>query len=345
MKYKIVVAMSGGVDSSTVAAMLLQKGHEVIGVTLDFKIPCSKVAIRDAQKIAKKLNIEHHVIDCEKSFKKDVVHYFAETYVKGQTPNPCARCNRLVKFAELIKFMHVVKADCIATGHYAKIVKSKGIYKLYKGSDKIKDQSYFLGFLKYDYLQYIKFPLEGMNKSEVRKFAKKLRLHVAEKSDSQDVCFVDKDYKEVIEKYYPKSFKEGDIVHVNGKKLGEHNGIINYTIGQRRGLNIGYTEPLYVVRIDSEKNVVYVGSESDLYSDKIKLKNLNLLDLAFESDVEYKLTVRLRSTHEGEKAKVVFKKDKKTAKVELMKLSRAITKGQLCVFYDRAKVIGSGWII
>jgi len=343
-KEKILVAMSGGVDSSATASLLLEQGYDIIGATLDFEIGCSALAIKDAKIIADKLGIEHHIIHCKQAFQKNVIDYFADTYAKGATPNPCAKCNRTIKFAELIKKMKEVGADYIATGHFAKLVNNKGIYELHQGGDDTKDQSYFLSFLKYEYLQYIKFPLETITKKEVRKYAEKLGLHVANKSSSQDACFVDRDYKGFLERTNPKANIKGDIIHVNGKKLGEHKGIINYTIGQRRGLGIGYIESLFVVKLDAEKNIVYVGSNEDLYSSEVDLYDLNLLDLSVESGKEYKFKVKFRSGHKGDLAKVIFDIKNARAKVVLNEPSRAIAKGQLCAFYDGTRVVGSGWI-
>jgi tRNA-uridine 2-sulfurtransferase len=343
-KKRIIVAMSGGVDSSVTAALLLKKGYEIIGVTFDFKIKCSELAVKDAQIIAKKLGIQHYVIDCEKAFKKNVINYFSDTYAKGKTPNPCAKCNREIKFAELIKFMKKLEADYVATGHYVKIVANGDQYELYEAKDKTRDQSYFLSFLKYEYLQYIKFPLEEATKQKVRDCAAKFGFHVANKPSSQDICFINENYKSFLAASVSESNKKGDILHINGKKLGEHNGIMNYTIGQRKGLGIGYTESLYVVKIDINKNIVYVGSNKDLYSSEINLYDLNLLDLSIKSDIEYEFRVKLRSTHKGDLAKVVFNIKNNSANIRLLKPTRAVTKGQLCAFYDGERVIGSGWI-
>lgn len=343
-KQKILVAMSGGVDSSVAAHILINRGYNVIGVTLDFKIPCSEQAVRDAKRVAKDLGIEHFVLNCETKFQKNVVDYFVDAYIRGTTPNPCAICNRTVKFAELIDFMRKIDADFVATGHYAKVMKKDEDYELHKGKDDIKDQSYFLSFLEYGFLKYIQCPLGGMTKKEVREYAKKAGLYTAEKTSSQDACFIDKDYKSVVNKYSAESFKKGDILHVDGKKLGEHNGTINYTIGQRKGLGIGYKSPLYVVRIDSEKNAVYVGSEKNLYSKEFGLFDVSLLDRNIESGKKYRFTTKLRSTHKGEKADAVFDLSNGTAKVKMFKPTRAITNGQLCTFYSGKRVAGSGFI-
>jgi len=342
---KILVAMSGGVDSSTTAAILQKQGYEIQGVTMDLGKFCHSTALKDAQKVAKELNIKHHVLNLEKVFEKEVVQYFAKSYLNGETPNPCARCNKFIKFNELIKFMKKLKCDYLATGHYAKITKNKEGYKLQKGKDSFKDQSYFLTMINPEYLQYIKFPLANIEKTQTRKTAKTANLSTAEKAESQDICFVQNgDYQKVIKQYYPKCEKSGKIIHINGKELGEHNGIINYTIGQRKGLGIGYKEPLYVIEINAKTNNVIVGSFKDLNGSIVNVKEVNFLTKDIEFNKEYELSVKLRFAHKSQKAKVVFYKEQ-TAEVVLEKQGRAITKGQVCAFYKNSQVIGGGWII
>lgn len=341
-KNKVLVAMSGGVDSSVVVAKMLEQGYLVEGITIDFGRFCDDSLVVDAKKVAEQFNIKHHILNLEERFEEKVVKYFADEYIKGNTPNPCVKCNREIKFFELLEFRKKIDADFLVTGHYANIINNNGSYCLEKGSDPKKDQSYFLGQLKYEYLQFIKFPLGNMKKTEVREYAKNIGLIVAEKFDSQDICFTKgKDYKTIIKNYYtPKS---GDIIHTNGKKLGEHNGTINYTIGQRRGLGIGYTEPLFVIDIDTEKNLVYVGSESELLGKKVNIEKVSLLDLNLEFEKVYEFDVKLRSTNNSDRAKIVFHKDN-TGEVELLKPSRNITRSQLCCIYDGNRVTGSGYI-
>ncbi|HSQ98107.1 MAG TPA: tRNA 2-thiouridine(34) synthase MnmA [Rickettsiales bacterium] len=344
MSKKILVAMSGGVDSSVVALKLLNDGYEVEGATLNFGKFCDESACIDAKKVADQLGIKHHVIYCGNNFENKVVKYFIDEYTKGNTPNPCIKCNREVKFYELLKFREEIGVDFLATGHYTKITEHKGIYWLEKGEDFKKDQSYFLGQLKYDYLQFIKFPLADIEKTEVKEIAKKLGLSVADKPESQDVCFTHgKSYKELIKEYY--SAKIGDIIHIEtGKKLAEHSGIINYTQGQRKGLNIGGTsEPLFVVKIDAEKNIIYIGSEEYLFKSEFKINNVNFLDLELEFEKEYEFDVKLRSTNNPDKAKIIFHKDL-TGDVKLLKPSRNISKGQLCGIYRENRVVASGFI-
>lgn len=341
---KILVAMSGGVDSSSTVAKLLDEGYEVEGATLYFGKFCNGSAVDDAKKVADQLGIKHHVISSEESFENNVVKYFANEYISGRTPNPCVKCNREIKFKEMLNLREKIGADYLATGHYAKITEHNGEYWLEKADDLKKDQSYFLGQLKYEYLQYIKFPLCDITKEEVRKYAKKLNLIVAEKPESQDICFTQgKDYKEIIKEYY--TARTGDIVNIEtGKKLANHTGIINYTFGQRKGLNIGGTsEPLFVISMDSEKNIVYVGREQLLYKDSLKINNVNFLDLNLEFEKEYEFFVKLRSTNNPNRAKIIFHKDL-TGDVKLFEPSRNIAKGQLCGIYRENRVVGSGFI-
>jgi len=342
-KGKVLVAMSGGVDSSSVAAKMIDEGYEVEGATLDFGRFCSQIAISDAKNVAKQLGIKHHIVECEKTFEENVIKYFVNGYIEGNTPNPCVKCNRKVKFYELLKFREKIGADYLATGHYAKITDRNGIYWLEKGSDPVKDQSYFLGQLKYEYLQYIKFPLENITKKDVRNYAKKLGLVIAEKAESQDICFTNgKKYKDIITNYY--ECRSGDILHINGTKLGKHNGIVNYTQGQRKGLGIGYKEPLFVIKIDAKKNIVYVGSEKDLLKTDLQIDTVNFLDLDIEFEKEYELDVKLRSTNTTDRSKVIFHSNN-TANITLLKPSRNVAPGQLCCIYDNARVIASGFII
>lgn len=343
-KEKVLVAMSGGVDSSTVVAKLLNDGYEVEGATLSFGKFCSKLACIDAKRVADQLGIKHYIVNCENNFEEKVIKYFASEYLEGNTPNPCVKCNREIKFYELLKLREEIGADFLATGHYAKITEHNGVYWLEKGDDVKKDQSYFLGQLKYEYLQYIKFPLASITKTEVREYAKKLGLVVAEKAESQDICFTQgKDYKEIIKNYY--TLQCGDIINIETeKKVSEHTGIINYTRGQRKGLNIGGTsEPLFVIKIDTNKNIVYVGKEELLFEDKLQIRSVNFLDLELEFEKEYEFDVKLRSTNNPDKAKVVFHKDL-TGDVKLLKPSRNISKGQLCGIYKENRVVASGFI-
>jgi len=342
-KKKILVALSGGVDSSSAAAKLLNDGYHVEGVTLDYGKFCGKTDIDDAKKVAEQLGIKYHVLKRENEYEDRVIKYFAAEYAKGKTPNPCVKCNREVKFYELLKARDEMGFDLLATGHYARVVREQDKFFLEKAKDPLKDQSYFLSQIKYEYLPYITFPLSDTTKAEVRQFAKKLNLIVADKPESQDICFTrGKNYTEILKNYCHN--KPGDIIHTSGKKLGTHDGIINYTKGQRKGLNLGgYSEPLFVIDIDAENNIVYVGNESELFKTTLKINNVNFLNSSLEFDKGYEFEVKLRSTQSVEKAVIVFKNDL-TADVSLLEPSRNISKGQLCCMYLGNRVMASGFI-
>jgi len=344
MKEKILVAMSGGVDSSSVASKLLEDGYDVEGITLSFGKFCSSLAVIDAKKVADQLKIKHHVLMCEENFENKVIKYFANEYIRGNTPNPCVKCNREVKFFELLKFKDEIGAKYLATGHYANIVNHGDVYWLERAFDVKKDQTYFLGQLKYEYLQYIKFPLCGITKDNIRKYANNVGLIVANKAESQNICFSNgKNYKDIVKSYFQS--KPGDIVYIKtGQKIGKHSGIINYTQGQRRGINIGgFLEPIYVVDFDPNDNIVYVGEEEYLFKSELKINGINLLDLNLEINIIYNVTVKVRSEDIPEPATVMFC-DNKKAIIKLLKPSRNISRGQLCAIYNGNRLIASGFI-
>lgn len=334
---RVLVAMSGGVDSSTTAFKLLKEGYEVAGITLS--MGCNDV--KDAIEVAKKLDIKHYVLDVKNNFDNNVINYFINSYKLGETPNPCIMCNRYVKFEEVISFMKNNNFDYIATGHYANIYYDNNIYTLNKAKDLGKDQSYFLSMLKYDFLQYIKFPLgQEISKNNVRKEAESFDVNISKKKDSQDICFIEKDYKDFLKDKV--EFKSGIIQHLNGEVLGKHNGIINYTIGQRRGLGISYKKPIFVVRFDVVNSIVYVSdNEEDLFNDKVYIKDVNILSNV-EENKEY--FIKLRSTHNGDIGKIKLL-DNSKAEIILNNKTRAITKGQLACIYDNDKVVCAGWIV
>jgi len=352
---KIVVAMSGGVDSSVVAGLMRDQGYDVTGITLklydDTKPPdngrqcCAGRDIVDAKRVSETLDIDHKILYYQKKFKIEVINSFIDSYVAGETPIPCVQCNQTVKFRDLFKFAKELKADALVTGHYVVRHEQNGKGKMYRAKDTIRDQSYFLFSTTQDQLNYLRFPLGSINKSETRKIANKLNLSVAEKPDSQDICFVPNgDYAAVIEKYRPQSFKKGDIFNLQGEKLGSHDGIINYTIGQRKGIKISSSEPLYVIDIRAKDNSIVVGSQDCLNVKKLYLRNINLLsDLKiFEEDI----FIKVRSTGKLLKAKVIVKKD--SGIVEILQDEKGISPGQACVFYSRddfgERVLGGGWI-
>tara|TARA_B100000029_G_scaffold415679_1_gene419589 strand:+ start:213 stop:1358 length:1146 start_codon:yes stop_codon:yes gene_type:complete len=352
---KIVVAMSGGVDSSVVAGLMQEEGYNVTGITLklydDIKQSnegrqcCAGQDIIDAKRVSETLGIEHKILYYQKKFKSEVIDSFVDSYIAGETPIPCVQCNQTVKFRDLFKFAKELKADALVTGHYVLRYESNGEGAMYRAEDKDRDQSYFLFSTTQKQLDYLRFPLGSINKSETRKIADKLKLNVARKPDSQDICFVPNgDYASVIEKYRPQSFKKGDIFDLNGKKLGSHEGIINYTVGQRRGIKISSKEPLYVVDIRAKDNSIVVGPQDCLNIKKLHLRDINLLSDVknFEKDV----FIKVRSTGKLLKSKVEIQKD--AAIVEILQNEKGISPGQACVFYSKddlgERVLGGGWI-
>ena len=288
---KIVVAMSGGVDSSVVAALMKQEGYDVTGITLklydDIKQSkegrqcCAGQDIMDAKRVSEKININHEILYYQKKFKSEVIDSFIDSYTAGETPIPCVQCNQTVKFRDLFKYAKDLKADALITGHYVSRVQKNGRASMYRAKDYNRDQSYFLFSTTQEQLDYLRFPLGEIDKSETRSIAKKLNLNVADKPDSQDICFVPNgDYSSVIKKFRPESFKRGKIVDLKGNQIGEHDGIINYTIGQRKGIKISSDKPLYVVNINAENNTVIVGRKENLEIKEIQLRELKQMEKA-----------------------------------------------------------------
>jgi tRNA-specific 2-thiouridylase len=358
-KTRVVVAMSGGVDSSVVAAELAREGYDVIGVTLQLYdhgaalakkgACCAGIDIHDARRVAEDMGFPHYVLDYENIFKDAVIDEFADSYLAGATPVPCIRCNERVKFKDLLETARDLEADCMATGHYIQRKLGAAGPELHMAADPARDQSYFLFSTTPDQLAYLRFPLGHLeSKAETRALATRHGLLVADKPDSQDICFVpDGNYASVIEKLRPGAADPGQIVHVDGRVLGEHKGVIHYTVGQRRGLGIGgLEEPLYVVRLDVDARQVIVGPKELLATRRIPLREINWLgDEPFTSRAEWELSVKVRSTRPPREA-VIRPLSDTEAEVELLVAEEGVSPGQACVFYqpDGSRVFGGGWI-
>ena len=356
-RQRVVVAMSGGVDSSVVAALLSEAGHEVIGITLHLygrgsagagsKTCCAGQDVYDARRVADRLGIAHYVLDYEQRFRKDVIKDFADRYADGETPVPCVLCNQRVKFRDLLKTSVDLDADWMATGHYVRRLEGTCGPELHQGADASKDQSYFLFPATRSQLTRLRFPLGDYSKEQTRTAARRAGIGVAEKPESQDICFVPGgNYRDVVRALRPDASEPGDVVHVDGRVLGRHTGISGFTVGQRRGLGItAGGKALYVVRIDAPERRVVVGPSDALGVPAITVRDVNwIADEPQEAGVELaEVTVRVRSTHPGAPGRVRLLTDGR-AEVCFRLPERAVAPGQAAVFYRGTRVLGGGWI-
>ncbi len=351
---RVVVAMSGGVDSSTAAALMVEQGYEVVGITLQlynqgtrFKKSgscCAGQDVYDAKCVADILKIPHYTLDYEKKFKENVIDDFTSTYLKGETPIPCIRCNQTVKFNDLLKTAIGLKADALVTGHYVQRVEGKFGAELHRGCDDSKDQSYFLFATTREQLNFLRFPLGNLNKAETRAHAERFGLPVAEKSESQDICFVPSgSYANFVQKMRPDACKPGEVLDLDGNVLGHHDGIIGFTVGQRRGLGIAKGEPQYVVGIDPKKSKIIIGPKEALLIKKFKISNINWLGSNDIPEKKFSTSVKIRSVSTPQKSIVAIKKDFSGIITPDEPIS-GVAPGQACVFYDNRRILGGGWI-
>ncbi len=359
---RVVAAMSGGVDSSVVAALCARAGYDVVGVTLQLYdhgaaiekkgACCAGQDIHDARRVAESQGFPHYVLDYESRFRQSVMEEFADSYLAGETPIPCVRCNQTVKFADLLATAKDLGAECLVTGHYVqRLVGDDGRAQLHRAADPDKDQSYFLFATTAEQLEYLRFPLGGLHKEHTRALAGELGLAVADKPDSQDICFVPQGkYFDVVEKIRPGAGRPGEIVHVDGRVLGTHDGVIHFTVGQRRGLNIAVGEPLYVVKLDAAKRQVIVGPREALGVSAVRLKEVNWIGDGPSDPGAHDgapVWVKVRSTRPPTPAKFAVTEEGGWA-VTLDEPEEGVAPGQACVFYDPAsggsRVLGGGWI-
>jgi len=351
---RVVVAMSGGVDSSVTAALMAEAGYDVVGVTLQLYdhgeaiqkkgACCAGQDIYDAKRVADRLGIAHYVLDYESRFREQVMEDFADTYLRGETPIPCVKCNQTVKFRDLLTTAKDLGAEAMVTGHYVRQVMGAHGAEMHRAVDKSKDQSYFLFATTGPQLDFLRFPLGGMDKAETRRHAARFDLPVADKPESQDICFVPNgSYARVVERLRPGACDPGHIVDLAGNVLGEHDGIINFTVGQRKGLGVATGAPLYVVKIDPDTKNVIVGPKEALLCPEISVSELNWLDHTPLSDAPRAVTVKVRSTTDPVQAGISM--DGERVRVRFDEPQPGVAPGQACVVYDGDRVLGGGWIV